>query len=325
MRDVKPLLKALLLYLVMLTALWPSLREERADEQALPALPVEATIVGGGEFCRSELLLRSLGARAFRWARREGERAPLWAHGLTVLCDESAGESVKIAVLAGKTAVFKTTYRRDAGFDGDNVTARVIARLLPLEPAVQEAALDAYLRNQTDVARAGADLWRAGRWQEAQRTLSLALENNWPERDQADLYFGLADAEAHLGRPRQAFWHALAYMGVSGKEPPQAWFSSLRGAAGAAAGTSGAEPKAQELARRWTQAASARRWDAALETLKALSDEAPWSDRYQTTVAVLYAKLGWTPLAESWTRRAALTRRLSADADLQRRLALELR
>ena len=325
---VRGALKALFLYVILFLALRPSF-EQGGAEQSLPPLPAEAELLSGGAkrgFCSSDFLLRSLGARAFRWVYRPAERSPIWAHGLMLLCDDSSPQAVRFTVLSGKTAVAKTSYERSPGFDGDNVTARVIARLLPLEPAVAAAALRAYIENQPDVARAGADLWRARRWGEAAEHLSLALENNWPQEAQADLYFGLADAYAHRGRPRHAYWYALGYLAISKKQPPEIWLRSLRGAAGILAGQPpSVEPEAEALARRWRQAAAARRPDEALEALKRLSLAAPWADAYQDSVAGVYERLGWTALAESWRRRAVFTRRLAADTALQSRLASLIR
>lgn len=315
---MKSVLKAAFLYLILLLALWPAFEPERGQEAALPQLPAEAQLVypdSARDFCGSDFLRHSLGSRSFRWLTR-GE--PIWKHHLTLVCGEPDERTVSITVAGARL-----TYARPAGFDADNTTAEVIARLLPMEPRIRDAAVRAYLDNQPDVARAGADLWRAGRWAQAADELSIALENNWPDEEQAQLYFGLADAEAHLGRPRQAFWYALAYLGLSGgKQPSDAWLTSLRGAASLAGSAEAAvDPEAQSLVRQWRRQAAEKRWDLGLQTLKTLCRVAPWADSYQDAVAYVYAQLGWQPLADSWSRRAALTRRLAADKALQAKAA----
>ncbi len=313
------MLKVLLIYLIALSALLLTLEPAR-EEPALPPLPAEAQLVyptAARDFCGSDFLRRSLEARSFRWLTAG---APIWKHHLTLACDEPAG-AVSISI-----GTAHLTYARAGGFDADNTTAEVIARLLPLDPRVRDAALRAYLDNQPDVARAGADLWRARRWGEAADTLFGALENDWTGEPQAQLYFGLADAEAHLGHPRQAFWYALAYMGLESGPPSEAWLSSLRGAASlSAAAEPAADPQAQALIRAWRQQVADKRWDRGLETLKSLCRVAPWADSYQDSVAELYSQLGWKPLADSWRRRAALTRRLAKDEALQSKAAGLLR
>ena len=314
-------MKFLLAYVALALLLWPALRtNEDQPQPALPPLPAEAQLVypaSARDFCGSDFLRHSLESRSFRWLTR-GE--PIWKHRLTLACDEPDEHTVSIAL--GAT---RLTYARPGGFDGDNTTAEVIARLLPLDARVRDAAVAAYLANQADVARAGADLWRAGRWSQAAETLSSALENGWDDAAQAQLYFGLADAEAHLGRARQAYWYALAYVGLSGKPPSEAWLKSLRGAAALAAGSQGVEPQAQALLRQWRRQAAEKRWDLALRTLQGLCRVAPWADAYQDAVAQVYDELGWKPLAESWRRRAALTRRLAGERALQERTAALLR
>lgn len=321
-----PALRAALIYTMLLAALWPAFRVEPAEEGALPLLPVEVELVApqGRGICGSGQFERSLAARAFRWTRRQ-ERPAVWRRYLTLVCEDSE-DRISVSLLDGKTGVFKTTYARPAGSQGGDTAARVAARLLPLEPQVARAALKAYFENQSDVARAGADLWRANRWAQAADVLGAALENGWDEAAQAELYFGLADAYAHLGRPRQAYWYALAYLGISRKAPPEAWLKSLRGAASlAGAAPAAVEPQAEALARAWRQAAAQKRWDKALDALNELCRAAPWAVDYQEAVASAYASMGWEPLADSWRRRAALTRRLAADEALQARLAALLR
>lgn len=314
-------LKVIAVYAALALILWPAFQlDEDPAQPALPPLPAEAQLVypsSARDFCGSDFLRHSLESRSFRWLTR-GE--PIWKHRLTLSCDEPDERTVSISV-----GTARLTYARPGGFDGDNTTAEVIARLLPLDARVREAAVAAYLANQADVARAGADLWRAGRWKEAADALSAALENDWDDAEQAQLYFGLADAEAHLGRPRQAYWYALAYVGLSSKPLSESWLKSLRGAAGLAAGSQGVEPQAQALLRQWRREAGEKRWDLALRTLQSLCRAAPWADSYQDAVAQVYDELGWKPLAESWRRRAALTRRLAADQALQAKTAALLR
>lgn len=321
---MKLALKALLIYFVMLTLLWPAFENGPDDDAALPPLPVEAAVVGGGgigSFCRSEEFARALEARAFRWAYRAGSRPPVWNAGLTVLCDDE-GAQIRVTVLSGKAPVYSTTYRRLGGVEGDEATARVIAGLLPLRGEVADAALAAYMKNQRDVARAGADLWRAKRYGQAVETLSAALDDDWDEAARAQLHYGLADSYAHLGKPRQAFWHALAYLSLSSREPDPAWIRSLRGAAGLLASQpANAEPEAEGLVRRWRQDAARKRWDLAAEDLTKLCLAAPWADRYADAAAELYGQLGWTASRKSWRRRAELARRIAGDAKLQERLA----
>ena len=85
------------------------------------------------------------------------------------------------------------------------------------------------------------------------------------------------------------------------------------------------EPQAQALLRQWRRQAAEKRWDLALRTLQGLCRVAPWADAYQDAVAQVYDELGWKPLAESWRRRAALTRRLAGERALQERTAALLR
>lgn len=285
----------------------------------VPPLPAEAAVAGSGPLCGEELPA-ALKQYAFRWvAPRSGAR--VWKRGLTVTCDAGT-DAANLAVLDGKKPVWHGTAARQGGADGDALTAAVSARLLWERPEVADAAVRAYFANQQDVARAGADLWRVRRFREAADTLFGALENDWDSPAQAQLYFGLAESEARLGRPRQAFWHALAYLGLSGKEPPEDWLRTLRGAASLMAQQASAvEPEARELIRRADAERRSGDFAAALRDLKALCRAAPWSGDYQLEVASFYDRLGWRPLADSWKRRAALTRQLTADVALQRRAA----
>ena len=296
---------------------------EREPVVTVPPLPAEAAVLGSGPLCGEELPA-ALRQYAFRWvAPKSGAR--VWKRGLTVTCD-AGPDAVTLAALDGKKALWHGTAARQPGADGDALTAAVAARLVWQRPEIADAAVRAYLDNQADVARAGADLWRVRRFREAGETLFGALENDWDGPAQAQLYFGLAESEARLGRPRQAFWHALAYLGLSGKEPPEDWVRTLRGAASLMASQpSTVEPEARELARRADAERRSGDFAPALRDLKSLCRVAPWSDGYQLEVASFYDRLGWRALADSWKRRAALTRKLVGDGALQARAAELLR
>jgi hypothetical protein len=317
---VKPL-RLLLVYAAAAVALLYALAPVSDQEPVVtvPPLPAEASVAGSGPLCGEELPA-ALKQYAFRWvAPRSGAR--VWKRGLTVTCDAGPDAAV-IAALDGTKALWHGTVARRSGADGDALTAAVAARLLWERPEVADAAVRAYFANQEDVARAGADLWRVRRFREAAETLSGALENGWDAPAQAQLYYGLAESEARLGRPRQAFWYALAYLGLAGKEPPEDWVRTLRGAASLMASQpSTVEPEARELARRADAERRAGDFAAALRDLKALCRAAPWSDAYQLETAAFYDRLGWRALADSWKRRAALTRALAADGALQSRAA----
>lgn len=313
--------RLLLVYALAAVALLYALAPVSEPEPVVtvPPLPAEAAVVGSGELCGAELPA-ALGQYAFRWVARE-PGARVWKRGLTVTCD-AGPESATLAALDGRKPLWHGAAARQTGSEGDALTAAVAARLLWGRPEVADAAVRAYLDNQADVARAGADLWRVRRFREADETLSGALENDWDAPAQAQIYFGLAESEARLGRPRQAFWHALAYLALAKRAPPEDWVRTLRGAASLMASQpSTVEPEARELARRADAERRSGDFAAALRDLKSLCRVAPWSDDYQLEVAAFYDRLGWRALADSWKRRAALTRALAADGALQARAA----
>ena len=318
-----------LVYALAAAALFAALEPapEGSVDVVAPLLPVETIVSGAGA---TPEFVRALASETFRWVSRSEPR--IWRRGLAVDCQPAGDEAVRVAVFAGagplgkSRPVWNAIFRRAPGADGEATTAVVIARLLWAQPRVADAAVQAYLDNQADVARAGADLWRAKRWKAAASTLSAALESDWAPETEAQLYFGLADSYAHLGRPRQAFWYALAYLALARKEPPAEWVRGLRGVSGLLAEQpANVEPEAQDLARRQAQQQGAGALRGSFEDLKRLCQLAPWSEDYQLHVASVYDRLGWRALANAWKRRAAFTRRLAADEPLQRRLSALVR
>jgi tetratricopeptide (TPR) repeat protein len=280
-------------------------------------LPVEVSVAGAGPICGSAYLSRAMEER-FRWV--VADKGRVWKHGLAAACHESADYlTLTFRTLDGKPAG-KAQMHRSWG-NGPLESASALA-WFSTRGETGETAVKAFLANQADVARAGADLWRLGRWQEAADTLFAALENDWDESGQAQLYFGLADCYAHLGKPRQAYWYALAYLATGDKTPPEAWVKGLRGLSRLAAEqTATVEPEAAELARQFQKARVERDWRRAPEIMRSLCKAAPWSGEYLDWMGAIYGGTVWKPLGESWDRRAALTRRLASDAVLQARLA----
>lgn len=297
----------------MLPLLWLAAAASAASYD-LPALPVRLALSGGDGVCASQALRERL---EYRFLRVVGPGVPA---DLEAACAQTA-EGLSLTVDAPGGAVELTTKIPD-GATADQV-AYLAAGSLARDPDVVDAALEAYLRFNADLAAAGADDFAAKDWEKTLFHMQRALES---DVNPPPIYFALYSAEAGLKHPLRAKWYLAAFLLASKKKASQLTDKQAWPLAGAQAQTKARDDAAaadDEFAR-YQELAKAHRWHDALNALRDIVGKAPWYEPAYRSLAQSYRAIGWKRLAKLWKARADFAAKVDKDKALGKAIEARL-